>query len=287
MELTQSDRLHGKKFVLERQDVNGDGVVDIHDLRWEYLEGDGDFNSDEVLALRDEADIIVTNPPFSLIRPFMSWLVDSGKRFSIIGPRGAALYKETFPLIRDNKVWLGRGFHAGNAYFAVPDKGSYANGVYDEQTGLVKFRNCCWFTNIDHGRRHEPIQLMTMADNIKYSKRKDVRGGEYHHYYNLPDAIDVPFIESIPSDFDGVMGVPSTFLDRYNPDQFEILGSAEDMDQMEGLGVTPLGAHFVKKYKAAGGTGGVSPGHRKLGLTEPRYYWPYKRILVRHRKAQA
>ena len=224
MESTQSDRLHGKKFVLERQDVNGDGVVDIHDLRWEYLEGDGDFNSDEVLALRDEADIIVTNPPFSLIRPFMSWLVDSGKRFSIIGPRGAALYKETFPLIRDNKVWLGRGFHAGNAYFAVPDKGSYANGVYDEQTGLVKFRNSCWFTNIDHGRRHEPLQLMTMEDNIKFSKHKEVRGSATSSTTTY-DAIEVPFVDAIPADYDGMMGVPITFLDKYNPDQFEIVAA--------------------------------------------------------------
>lgn len=276
---------NGKLFVLGPEDVNDDGVVNIDDLQWEYLAGTGDFNSDEVLALRDEADIIVTNPPFSLIKEFIAWLVDSGKRFSIIGPRGAALYKETFPLIRDNQMWLGRGFHAGNAYFGVTDKGSYADGVYDEATGLVKFRNCCWFTNIDHGRRHEPLQLMTMEDNIKFSKHKEVRGIGYHRYYNFPEAIDVPYLDAIPTDFDGIMGVPSTFLDKHNPDQFEIIASAEDMEQMEDLGVDPLGAEYVRKYKEAGGTGGVSPGHRKLGLTEPRYYWPFKRILVRHRKA--
>lgn len=274
---------NGKLFVLGHKDLNGDGVVNIDDLQWEYLAGTGDFNSAEVLALRDEADVIVTNPPFSLIKEFLAWLVQSGKRFSFIGPRGAALYKETFPLIRDNEMWLGRGFHAGNAYFAVPDKGSYADGVYDYETGLVKFRNCCWFTNIDHGRRHEPLQLMSVADNIKFSKHKEVRGVGYHRYYNFPDAIDVPFIDAIPADFDGVMGVPSTFLDKYNPDQFEIAASAEDMEQMEELGVEMLGEEFVRKYKESGGTGGVSPGHRKLGLTEPRYYWPFKRILIRRK----
>ena len=276
-------RRNGKRFILEPKDIDGDGGVDIDDLQWEYLDGDGDFLSDEVTALRDEADIVITNPPFSLIKEFLTWLIQSGKRFSIIGPRGAALYKETFPLIRDNQMWLGRGFHAGNAYFAVPDKGSYANGVYDDETGLVKFRNCCWFTNIDHGRRHEPLQLMSMADNLKFSKHIEVRGVGYYRYYNFPDAIDVPYVDAIPNDFDGIMGVPSTFLDKYNPDQFEILASAEDMEQMEKLGVETLGTDFVRKYKESGGTGGVSPGHRKLGLTEPRYYWPFKRILIRRK----
>jgi len=278
-------RSNGKKFVLESTDISGDGVVNIDDLRWDYVDGDGDFRSAEVVALRDEADIIVTNPPFSLIKEFLAWLVESGKRFSIIGPRGAALYKETFPLIRDNQMWLGRGFQAGNAYFGVVGKGSYADGVYDEETGLVKFRNCCWFTNIDHGRRHEPLQLMSMADNIKFSKHKEVRGVGYYGYYNFPDAIDVPFVDAIPADFDGIMGVPSTFLDKHNPDQFEIVASAEDMEQMEDLGVEMLGEEFVRKYKESGGTGGVSPGHRKLGLTEPRYYWPFKRILIRRKGA--
>lgn len=276
-------RTNGKKFVLEPKDINGDGVVNIDDLQWEYLEENGDFRSAELLALRDEADVLITNPPFSLIKEFIAWLMTSGKRFSIIGPRGAALYKETFPLIQGNRMWLGRGFRAGNAYFAVPDKGSYANGVYDELTGLVKFRNCCWFTNLDHGRRHEPLQLMSEADNIKFSKHKEVRGIGYHRYYNFPDAIDVPYIDAIPADFDGVMGVPSTFLDKYNPDQFEIIASAEDMDQMEDLGVRMLGDEFVRTYKEAGGTGSISPGHRKLGLTEPRYYWPFKRILIRRK----
>lgn len=274
-------RTRGKKFVLEAKDFNEDGVVNIDDLQWDYLAGDGDFRSDEVTDLRDEADIIVTNPPFSLVTEFILWLVEGEKSFSIIGPTGATLYKSVFPLIKENKLWLGRGFDQGNAYFGVPAKTDYAAGVYDEGTGLVKFRNCSWFTNLDHGRRHEPLQLMTMADNEKFSKHKEVRGVGYRNYYNFPEGIDIPYNDAIPSDFDGYMGVPSTFLSRHNPNQFEIVANAEDMEMMESLGVAPLGEEFVRMYKESGGTGGVSPGHRKLGLTEPRYYWPYKRIIIR------
>jgi len=276
---------NGKKFVLEPKDINDDGVVNIDDLQWEYLEGDGDFRSDEVTALRDEADIVITNPPFSLVTEFLLWLIEGEVSFSLIGPTGAALYKAIFPLVKQNKLWLGRGFQQGNAYFGVPDKGDYAAGVYDESTGLVKFRNCSWFTNLDHGRRHEQLQLMTMADNIKFSKHKEVRGVDYRRYYNFPEAIDVPYIDAIPSDFDGYMGVPSTFLGKHSPEQFEIVANAEDMQMMEDLGVAKLGEEFVRTYKESGGTGGISPGHRKLGLTEPRYYWPYKRIIVRRKDA--
>jgi len=217
---------NGKKFTLEAKDVNDDGLINIEDLQWEYLRTDGDFRSDEVTALRDEADIIITNPPFSLFTPFLAWLVEADKKFSIIGSSNATTYREVFPLIRDNKMWLGRGFQGGNAYFAVPAKGEYAEGVYDDQTGLVKFRNCAWFTNLDHGRRHDPLQLMTKADNIKFSKHKEVRGVGYPQYDNF-DAIEVPFVDAIPSDHDGMMGVPVTFLEKHNPDQFEIVGSSE------------------------------------------------------------
>lgn len=138
----------------------------------------------------------------------------------------AITYKEVFPLLKENKVWLGNGFHAGNAYFQVVDTadvGKYANGVFDDSTGLVKFRNCCWFTNIEHGRRHEPLSLMTEADNIKFSKHKEVKGIGYKRYDNY-DAIEIPYTDAIPSDYRGVMGVPVSFLDKYCPEQFEILG---------------------------------------------------------------
>lgn len=215
---------HGKIFTLTR-DSNKSGVIDIDDLEWQYLEGDGDFRSDEVKALRDEADIIITNPPFSLFREFVAWIVEADKDFIIIGGMNAITYKEIFPLIMQNKVWLGNGFNAGNAYFrpASANVSGYANGVYDEKTGLVKFRNCCWFTNLDHGRRHQPLQLMSMADNLKFSKHKEVKEQGYQRYDNY-DAIEIPFTDAIPCDYEGVMGVPISFLPKYCPEQFEILG---------------------------------------------------------------
>lgn len=213
------DAEKGKIFTLTRKNKK----VDINDLKWEYLNGDGDFRSDEVKKLRDEADYIITNPPFSLFRDFISWLFETDKKFLIIGSMNAITYKEIFLLIKDNKLWLGNGFSNGNAYFAIPENiaKNYANGVYDEKTNLVKFRNCCWLTNLDHGRRHQPLQLMTRADNIKFNKK--LKGKEYQKYDNY-DAIEVPYTDAIPSDYDEVMGVPISFLNKFCPEQFEILG---------------------------------------------------------------
>ncbi len=214
--------VRGKIFVLDH-DIDGDGRIDFHDLEWRYLDGDGDFRSAEVTALRDQADIIVTNPPFSLFREFLAWIVEADKKFVIIGNMNALTYREVFPLIKNNKIWLGNGFHNGNAYFRPVGEREYASGVKDDTTGLVKFRNCCWFANIDHGRRHQPLSLMTMEENIMYSKHKEIRGKGYAHYDNY-DAIEVPYTDAIPSNYYGVMGVPITFLDKYCPEQFEILG---------------------------------------------------------------
>ena len=216
-------KTNGKIFVLDR-DVTGDNRINIDDLQWQYLEGDGDFRSKEIKALRDEADIIVTNPPFSLFREFVAWLMEGQKQFVIIGTMNAISYKEIFPLLMNDKMWLGNGFQNGNAYFRIVNERDYADGVYDAETGLVKFRNCCWFTNIDHGRRHKPLKLMTMVENFKHSKHKEVRGlKEYIHYDNC-NAIEVPYTDAIPSDYLGVMGVPISFLDKYCPEQFEITG---------------------------------------------------------------
>lgn len=242
-------RTNGKIFILD-EDINGDGRFNINDLQWSYLEGDGDFRSDEVKALRDEADIIVTNPPFSLFREFMLWLIESGKLFVCIGNMNAVAYKEIFPLIKANKIWLGNGFNAGNAFFGIPETASkeYVEGIYDAKTNLVKFRNCCWYTNIDHGRRHESLPLMTMEDNILYSKHKEIKGKGYIHYENY-DAIDVPYIDAIPIDYDGLMGVPRTFLDKYCPDQFEIVGNAEG-DAGKELGFKPYPRELRKLNKS-------------------------------------
>lgn len=240
-------RTNGKIFVLD-EDINGDGRFNINDLQWSYLKGDGDFRSDEVKALRDEADIIITNPPFSLFREFFMWIMEAEKKFVIIGNVNAVSYKEVFPYIKEEKVWLGNGFSSGNAYFRIVGDANYVEGVYDEQTGLVKFRNCCWYTNIDHGRRHEPLPLMTMEDNILYSKHKEIRGKGYVKYENY-DAIDVPYTDAIPSDYDGYMGVPRTFLDKYCPEQFEIIGSAEG-DAGKELGFKPYPRELRKLNKS-------------------------------------
>ncbi len=223
-------RTHGKIFVLESEDMNRDGIVNIDDLKWNYLQGDGDFRSEEVKKLRSEADIIVTNPPFSLFREFLAWIVENDKQFLIIGNMNAITYKEIFPLIMGNKMWLGNGFRAGNAYFSSPVTRSYANGVFNPDSGLVKFRNCCWFTNLDHGRRHQPIPLMTMADNLKFSRHKGIKNKATYDRYDNYDAIEVPFTDSIPADYNGIMGVPVSFLEKYCPEQFEIEGMCENID---------------------------------------------------------
>lgn len=227
---------NGKKFTLEPEDINGDGVVNIDDLQWEYLDGDGDFRSSEVTALRDEADFVITNPPFSLFRQFMSWVVGDGRKFAVIGNTNAITYNEVFPHIMANELWKGATGNTTDMVFGVPKGANVAEADRlkaeklgyppDDERDYTRQGNSCWFTNIDHGRRHEPLELMTTADNIKYSKHKEVRGRGYSRYDNF-DAIEVPFVDAIPSDHDGVMGVPITFLDKYNPDQFEIVGSSQ------------------------------------------------------------
>ncbi len=280
--------VRGKIFVLDH-DIDGDGRIDFHDLEWRYLDGDGDFRSDEVTRLRDEADIIVTNPPFSLFREFLAWIVEADKKFVIIGNMNALTYREVFPLIKDNKIWLGNGFHNGNAYFRPVGEREYASGVKDDSTGLVKFRNCCWFTNLDHGRRHQPLSLMTMEENIMYSKHKDIRGKGYAHYDNY-DAIEVPYTDAIPSDYDGAMGVPITFLDKYCPDQFEILGITKtwfggaNKVYPEQIQVSSNG----KEYRVTKLNDGAVLRHNEIPenetyyIVEGRYYTQvYARVIIR------
>ena len=195
-------------------------------MEWKYLDGDGDFRSDEIKKLRDEADIIITNPPFSLFREFLAWIIDANKQFIIIGNMNAITYKEVFPLIKENKIWLGESIHSGDREFGVPN--SYplnAAGYRIDEKGnkFIRVKGVRWFTNIEHGRRHQPLQLMTMAENIKYSKHKEIREKGYQKYDNY-DAIEVPFTDAIPSDYGGVMGVPISFLDKYCPEQFKIVG---------------------------------------------------------------
>ena len=226
-------RVCGKIFTLDH-DTNASGRIDIDDLEWDYLEGDGDFRSSEVTALRDEADIIITNPPFSLFREFLAWIMEANKQFAIIGNMNAITYKEVFPLIKENKIWIDNPFVRGAGYFTSPmelDKSmSYFNS-HDYREGFIRVPGVRWFTNIELGRRHQSMQLMTMSENLKFSKK--LKGqNEYYHYDNY-DAIEVPFTELIPRDFDGIMGVPISFLDKYCPDQFEIIWRGGDMEWAE------------------------------------------------------
>ena len=271
---------HGKIFVIDR-DVDGDGHIDIHDIHYEYLEGDGDFRSAEVTRLRDEADIIITNPPFSLFREFLAWIVEGGKQFSIIGNMNAITYKEVFPLIKDNKLWLGPTISSGDREFGVPDYYPLeaAGWRIDEQgRKYIRVKGVRWYTNIEHGRRHEPLSLMTMADNLKFSKHKELRGKDsYIHYANY-DAIEVPFSDAIPSDYEGTMGVPISYIDKYCPEQFEIIGQTQG-DSGKELGLAP----FPRELKK------LNPSLRDGQL----YYIengkpekPYARILIRKRKQQ-
>lgn len=220
--------LQGKIYTVTR-DINNDKKIDFIDLEWEYLEGDGDFRSPELTRLREEADIIVTNPPFSLFREFLAWIVEGNAKFVILGNVNAVTYKEVFPLIKSDKLWLGPTITSGDREFQVPS--SYpltaaGTRIDDEGNRFIRVKGVRWFTNLDHGRRHQPLSLMTKNDNKKFSKHKEVNGVGYRKYDNY-DAIEIPFTDAIPSDHSGVMGVPITFLDKYSPEQFEILGATQ------------------------------------------------------------
>ena len=210
---------NGKIFTLTH-DKTGDGKIDVNDLEWSYLEGDGDFKSKEIKKLRDEADIIITNPPFSLFRDFLAWIMEADKLFVIIGNMNAIKYKEVFPFISDKKIWLGAGKNDGrNVWYQIPDN---FDSFHKEEDGkkYAFVAGTIWFTNIDHGRRHKPIALMTEEDVIKFGTKKPF---ERYENYN---AIEVPNVKHIPSDYDGIMGVPISFLSKHSPEQFEIIWQA-------------------------------------------------------------
>lgn len=252
-------RLNGKIFILTK-DKNNDKKIDVNDLEWNYLKGDGDFRSDEIKKLRDEADIVITNPPFSLFKEFLEWIMKAKRKFVIIGNKNCVTYKEVFPLIKENKIWSGRTEWSGGLWFETKnpeDVDKIINGVNMKNVASV------WFTNIDHGRRHEHIPLMTMEENLKYSKHKEIQGKKYEKYNNY-DAIEIPFTDSIPSDYKGVMGVPISFLDKYSPEQFEIIGMAED--------------------NGKGFSGGIWDGKNPHCVVKGEN--KFKRIFIRHNKSK-
>lgn len=233
---------NGKIFTLSN-DMTGDGKIDVDDLDWQYLKGSGDFRSDEIKKIRDASDVIITNPPFSLFRNFLAWILESEKPFVIIGSMNAITYKEVFPLIKNNKVWLGATGNNSDMVFAVPEDAvvSEKDKLKAERLGYVgnytRLGNSCWFTTLDHGKRHQSLPLMTELDVIKFGTQKAFE--KYDNY----DAIEIPYVKYIPSDYNGVMGVPISFLDKYSPEQFKIVGFTSGRDEFE---CTPS-----KRYKNA------------------------------------
>jgi hypothetical protein len=234
-------KINANKFIInDVGDINGDGAFSLKDIalqlkinkqnEWSPLEGDGDFRSDESVALLKKADIVITNPPFSLFHEYMQQLIEYKKKFLIISNINAITYKEVFPLIKTNKIWLGTGMGRWISGFIVPESYElYGTEARIDADGnrIVATNNCLWFTNLDHGKRHQPLPLMTMNDNIKFSSHENIKGHEYHKYDNY-DAIEVSYTDAIPSDYDELMGVPITFLDKYNPNQFEIIGASDN-----------------------------------------------------------
>ncbi|NBY35029.1 MAG: modification methylase [Alphaproteobacteria bacterium] len=247
---------------------SSDNIPDTDDIKVNYLDGDGDFRSQESINLLKQADIIVTNPPFSLFREYISQLIEYDKKFIIIGHQNAIGYKEIFKLIKDNKIWLGYGFKGGAAHFINKHYEDYATAS-DHKEGMIRVSGVVWYTNLDTAKRHE--------DLILYKKYTP---DEYPKYENF-DAINVNKTKDIPMDYDGYMGVPITFINQYNPDQFEILG----------LGIASSGiAIGVQPYK---------PEHKsyrqfveKKGVVDGDLYMmdngivkvPYSRILIKNKR---
>lgn len=279
---------HGKIFTLAR-DKTGDGKVDVGDLEWRYLEGDGDFRSDEIKKLRDEADIIITNPPFSLFREFWLWLVESKKQFLIIGNLNAITYKEVFPHLKANKVWLGNNYkvNGGAMFYEIPADVANMEQVREVKTNeagkkvfMTRVQGVRWFTNLDHGRRHQPLPLMKEEEIIKFVTKKPF--DKYDNY----DAIELALVKNIPSDYKGMMGVPVSFLDKYSPEQFEILGTNDNGLVDDKFKKTPgLAKKFVDDYYKDGGTGAYKEGNPTAGYYENGVAkMAYKRIFIKHKK---
>ena len=281
--------IHGRIFTLTRR-KNKSKRIDYDDLEWTYLEGDGDFRSSEVCNLRDEADIIVTNPPFSLFREFISWIFEANKKCLIIGSQNNVTYPDVFSHIMENKLWIGATCNSEDMVFMVPEGATVAQQDKEkaEKMGYIgnytRMGNICWYTNMEHGRRHQRLDLMTMADNQKYSKYSEVRGYWYMEYINYP-AIEVKYSSAIPSDYDGIMGVSPTFLSKYNPDQFEILGmDGGDLGSSYGISSNLSDEDCKALFKEHKGF-----RRGKLCYRDEKHQLQvcYRRILIKHKRRTA
>lgn len=240
VELPPLPESRGKIFVVDRDNIDN---IDIDNLPWEYLQGGGDFRSDEITKLRDEADIIVTNPPFSIFREFFDWIMGGGKLFSIVGTIGCSAYKNIFPHIKERNVRLGASIRGGGTWFRVPDVKT-ENFITDEEgNSYVQLGFIRWFTNIPCDDIPKKLDLQTMQYNIENNTK--LANTDAYKKYDDHDAIEVPYSDAIPSDYDGVMGVPITFLDKWNPEQYEIVSGSKEEPAIEGRNL--FGRYFIKR----------------------------------------
>lgn len=269
IDLFSQNKAEKAVYTIYEGDKNGNRVVDMEEIEVHSLNGDGDFRSKESIELLKQADIVCTNPPFSLFRDYMAQLVAYNKKFVIIGNQGAASYKEIFPLIRDNKIWLG--YHSGHTIFDVPEDYSLPEKYKDADKSLLRSNgyilddngkliqrnlgNICWFTNLDIEKRHENIILYK-----KYSPE------EYVMYDNF-DAINVDEVQDIPIDYYGMMGVPISFLDKYNPEQFALVGI--------GSGTLAASIGVTKNYR----------GRTDISYTtkDGKHKCPFGRIIIKRK----
>jgi hypothetical protein len=305
-------KVTANKFIINQvHDINGDGEFNLKDIaqqlkvnknnEWSPLEGDGDFKSPECIKLLEQSDIVVTNPPFSLFREYVKQLFDYKKKFVIIGNMNAITYKEIFPKIKANKMWLGATGNGTDMVFAVPNGSEISESDRQKAARLgyigdyTRLGNSCWYTNLDHGRRHQPLKQMTMADNIKFNKK--LKNKNAYSKYDNYDAIEVPFTDAIPSDHDGVMGVPISFLDKYNPDQFEILGATQRGCHEDVPDTKKYDEYWEVKQNGqkTGSSGGkTNENANLLGNDGKKNYFinkdgriiqsAYQRIFIRHKK---
>ena len=304
-------KITANKFVInEVGDVDDDGSFTLEDIakqlkanknnEWTPLEGDGDFRSEECVELLNQADIVITNPPFSLFREYVKQLFDYKKQFLIIGNMNSITYKEVFPLLKENKCWLGNNYkvNGGAMFFSIPENIANLDQVREvrlDKNGkkdfITRVQGVRWFTNIDHGRRHEPLPLMTMGDNLKFSKHKEVKGKTSYDRYDNYNAIEVPYIDAIPSDYNGVMGVPVSFFDKHNPDQFQIIGYEKSYElrtktypkQLQ-ISKTGKKTHVTKLNDGAAIKVSAPPDDMTYYVVDNEYYvQAYKRIFIKHK----
>lgn len=272
-----------KVEITEVKDENGDGAVDLSDVQY-LLKSDrnvlsilktGDFRSQECIELLKEADIVVTNPPFSLFREYIGQLMEYKKKFLIIGSQKSIGCKEIFPLFQENKIWWGYGFKGAAAHFFSPYEDTATAG--DHKKDMIRVSGVTWFTNLEIPKRSEEMDLV-----CRYSP------DEYPRYENY-NAIEVGKTTDIPFDYPGIMGVPITFLDKYCPDQFDIVGSNSSTDLCKMLGVQPLGQDWINRYRAAGGTGHNTANMVRIVYNDksgkPKV--AFLRIFIRNKHPQA